>query len=226
MSSIKKRYIILTIVACILGFVIPLSIKENSDSWNSTLSLSFTVLGTIASFATLLVAILLFDRFGISSKIKENQVDKVLQLVDTLKATRITIAANQYEYFIHISQSAIIRRKDVPNYKQDKQKTLLFPLNYYELIKEISSISKSKWMPQEIKQRMAFLEIVFISKTENASDEKYLRLDINKRADGNWCESIPKIHFEMFDINLQNLLEELKKWIKSHSNIAIDLELD
>lgn len=226
MSQIKKRYIILTLIACVLGFIIPLILKENSDSWDSALSLSFTVLGTIASFATLFVAVLLFDRFGINAKFKENQVDKVLQLANVLKETRISIATNQYEYFIHISQSAISRRKDVPYYNLDKQKTLLFPFNYFDLIKEILTISKSQWMPQEIKQRMKFLEIVFLSKTENPTDEKYVRLDINKGTNGVWSESIPKIHFEMFDINLQNLLEEIKKWLKNHSNVAIDLELD
>src|SRR5258708_5433850 len=119
MYSIKKSYKILTVLICMVGFIMPLLLKDKTDSWNSIFSTSFTILQTLISIATLFIAILLYDRFGINAKFKEKQVDKIIELASLLEVTTISVASNQLTYFIHTKQAAILRRVDYLPYKND-----------------------------------------------------------------------------------------------------------
>jgi hypothetical protein len=225
MHSVRKSHKIWTIVLSTVGFMTPIILKEDRDSWNSVLSLSFTILGTLLSIATLLIAMLLFDRFGINAKFKDRQVDKVLELAIYLKETNISASTNKFRYFINASQSFISRRYEFPQYKTDENKTILFPGNYEELFKQLNEIRNNYWLPQEIKIKMKFLEIYGLADVENHLEDQYVRLDINNNAQGEWKQSFPRITLEMFNINLHDLLREIDVWLKKHSNVTVDLKL-
>jgi hypothetical protein len=226
MYSIKRAHIIWTAIVCLIGFVIPLILKSSSETWNSTLSLSLTIVGTLLTIATLIIAVLLYDRFGINSKFKEHQVDKVIELALLLKDTNISVSTNQFTYFIHRSKSSILRRNEFPPYKIDSNKTILFPNNYDELFKAVNVIRNNYWLPIELKNRMNFLEIYGLASVEDPLDEQYVRLDINNSAEEVWMVSFPKITFEMLNVNLHDLLKEIEDWLKKHSNVLVDLRLD
>ncbi len=219
MSLLKSKYLIVASLISIVGFCIPFTLKEQSESWNSVISSAFTIFSTILSVITLIVAILLFDRFGITGKFKEKQADRVIELAEFLKSTNITATAKGLRYFVHATQSSEEIRNSFPRYREDSNKTILFPENFESLIKNLYIIRDNHWFPKEIKDKMKIFEIYGGVVVDNPEDDKYVRLDFNDGGNGVWMETIPKITFEMLNTNLHNLFIELEAWLKKHSDI-------
>jgi hypothetical protein len=198
---------------------IPVIVKSTLDSWNSVLSTSFTIFGAVLSVTTLIIAILLFDRFGVNAKFKDKQVDTVLDLATLLKKMNITATSTKMTYYVHATQSSEEIRNSVPLYKTDAGKTILFPDNFEDLIKDLYGIRDSYWFPSEIKNKMKIFEIYGTHNVDNALDDQYVRLDFDRGSNGIWVATIPKVTFEMLNINLHNLFIEIETWLKKHSDV-------
>lgn len=71
----KKQFllIIISVIGSILAFMIPFFITNKNDSLVSILSLSFTAVGCFATLMTLVIAILLYKRFGLEYRFVEKQ---------------------------------------------------------------------------------------------------------------------------------------------------------
>ncbi len=224
MQLLKRKYIIWLSVICIISMAIPFILKSATDSWDSVLSTCFTILGAIVSVTTLIIAILLFDRFGVNAKFKEKQVDTVIELATLLKKMNITATSTRMTYYAHAMQSSEDIRNSVLFYKTDAGKTILFPGNFEDLIKNLYTIRDSYWMPSEIKNRMKVFEIYGTYDVDNALDDQYVRLDFDGGSNGVWVATIPKVTFEMLNINLHNIFIEIETWLKKHSNVLPDFK--
>ncbi|MEO6540068.1 MAG: hypothetical protein ABIN74_03710 [Ferruginibacter sp.] len=208
-----------------IGVAAPFFLKGKTESWNSVLSLSFTILGTIATIATLIIALFLYDKFGINAKFKEKQADTVLELATALKKTQLSASTKGINYLLHVKQATHSNLDIIPSYKADRNKTLLFSTNYEKLLSPILEFYYSYWLPKEIKEKMKFLDIMALVTVDDSSDEQYVKLIINNEKDAFWAQSFPKLSFEMFSINFHNLLKEVNAWLKIHSSIPVDLNI-
>ena len=224
MRSLKKSYFLWAGIIAVIGFIIPLLIKVNSESWNSVLSLSFAILGTLATIATLIIAIVLYDNFGSDAKFKEKQADAVIELAQLLKKTRFSAEAKKLTYNLPAYRSTLLSLHLVEDYKMDSSKTLLFPSNFFEnSINTIYITGDNYWLPEEIKVKMKFLEIFGLISVENPFDEQYVRLNVNHSAKDEWQKSVPRLTLEMFIINYTNLLTEIEIWLKRYSDVTVNL---
>ena len=98
MGKFTKKQVYITTLICFVGFIIPFFTRNGDEEFNTTISTSFSVVSAIISIITLIVAIILFDRFGVNSKFKEKQVDLVLTLVNELSTIGMTISTHKYTY--------------------------------------------------------------------------------------------------------------------------------
>lgn len=199
--------------------------KTKDDTLNVTLSTSFTILSTLISITTLIVAIILFDRFGINAKFKERQVDTVLEFVKELKGISLTVSTRRFTYLNYIRKCINLERLPKDTYNTDKTKTLLFPDNYKDLLNIFSKARQDPWLPDEIKKKLEFIDINGTSQVEQFNDDECVRLNINRDGAEPWRVTHPKFTFEMFSINLADLLTTVVKWIRDHSNIKVDFDI-
>lgn len=220
MNSIKTKHIIWAIVIIIPLSLIPIILKDPSDSWNTILSSSFTILGTLISIVTIIIGVLLYDKFGITAKFKEKQVWEVIELAMVLLKTRISAKSNKIKYFVNATQSSEIMRKNFPAYQLDSNKTLLFPSNYEKLIKEIYSFMNSHWLPKEIKDKMVIFDLLGFVDVENPEDHQYVKINFNDQGNDVWKCTVPQLTLEMLNINLNGLYVTIDTWLKKHSDIA------
>ncbi|GAC1386765.1 MAG: hypothetical protein NVSMB45_16450 [Ginsengibacter sp.] len=220
MPLLRRKYLFWAILICIIGFVLPFLFKAKTDSYNSVISLSFTVLGTLITIVTLIIAFLVYDKFGINAKFKEKQVDTVIELSVLLKKTSMTVSASELNYLVHATQSSETIRNSIPAYKADSSKTILVPGNFSHLIGNLNSLRLSYWLPEEIKNKMKFLDIYALAVVNDPYNEEYVRLDFNNSSNNVWMKTFPRLTFEMFNINLHNLFKEINIWFEAHSNIS------
>ncbi len=131
MKKVTKTQIIISIIACVIILsLFPFLTKTKDESFNTTLSTSFTVLSTLISVTALIVAIILFDRFGINAKFKERQLEIVLELVQELKTIRLSVSTERFTYVNYVRKCINLEKLPKQTYAVDKVKTLLFPDNF------------------------------------------------------------------------------------------------
>ena len=226
MAVIKRSHLIgSTIIICVVVFIVPFVIKSKSDTYISVFSLSFTALGTVATFATLVIAILLYDRFGLKGLFIERQTDKVLELARHLKNINLNAQAKTFTYIVHINFNTLKMFEGFPPYKEDQTKTILLSFEDYELfMKEIYEFKNSYWLPEKIKQKLKFLEIFGMKEVEDFNDGNYIKFSFGYSSENDTKITIPKLTFEMLNINFHALINEIDEWIKKHSEIPIDLK--
>jgi hypothetical protein len=229
MRKIKKQHLIIfSLGLCIVAFVIPLLFSSCDTSFLAVLSISLACVGTIASVLTMIIALLLYDRFGLENKFVEHQTYKVLELVDLIKGRTFIFRAKGYDYFVRPSREQLIQYNKLKPYQNDRKKIVLMnPEDYGRAMTEILAIKRSYWLPDDIKNKMSFLEIGgFFNNEKQMDDSSYVRLDFGSASQEDWALTIPEITFENFNDNLSGLVRQIEYWLKTHSDITLDLKLE
>lgn len=228
MKAIKKSNLILiSILTCGLAFILPFFFKSCEDTFLTVFSVSLTAVGTVATLWTLVIAVYLYDRFGLESKFIEKQTDKVLELVDLLKGKTIVVKSTGFNYFIRPSRTQLQQFNSFKNYQNDKdKKVLISPDDFDKSTREIIAIMRSYWLPEDIKKKMEFLKIWGITKFNENSFDAYVRFDFQTIADDNWAVPFPEMTFGSFNNNLHDLILTIENWLSKHSGIELDLKLE
>jgi hypothetical protein len=224
MQSIKKSYLIIAAIICVIGFITPFIIKSPNDTWNTVLSSAFTILSSVITIAAFIIAILLFDRFGINAKFKQKQIDEVLELASYLKNTNIHAKNSTFTYIIHRNQLSITSLNEYEEYKKDRGKTILLSNDFLDFFSTLYVFTTKEWLPQEIKKKLEFINIKATEEVEKPEKGIFILMFIDKVEDDHiWRRTIPKLTFEMFNINLSALLREVDFWLKNHSDVHIKM---
>jgi len=220
----KNKLLFFTINAWIIAFIAPL-ISNGMISLNSTLlSISLNAVAAVSSIVTVIIALSIYDRFGLESKFIERKVDKVLDVVDQLKGQVYSFESPNGTYLIRPSINQIDSLSDLPNYNDDKILKVVFNANdFIELNMKILSISRSYWFPSEIRNNLNFLEL---KATNNLDPDKvYIKLKSTNPAD-----SISVINditnLETFVADLRKLIFSISEWLKNNSGLDIDFNLE
>jgi hypothetical protein len=227
--SQKNKYIIyitIAVIVSIFAAILPFILKTEKDTLISVIGVSFTAVAAVAGIATLIIAFLLYDRFGLGGKFIERQTDKVLELFTFLNEHKVTIHTESLHYFINPSTLLPLYLKDLLNYEHDKKKIILLNNKDYDaFIKPLSLIKNSYWLPLNIKDKISFLEIYGTATIEDAIDTKYVKLDFNAHPnnDDKWMRTLPEITFETYVIKFVELLKEIEGFLLKHSKIPINL---
>lgn len=225
MNNFKKIHIRLLILICIACFVFPFFTKSKEESLNTTLAISFTAVSTIVSIITLIVAVILFDKYGLNAKFKEKQLETVLSLIYELKLLSLTVSNGELTYMNYIRKCINLKRFPKNTYDVDKTKILLVPDNFYELLTPLYILYSSPWLPSEIKKEMNFLNIYGTNNIDDFDNSKYVSLNINNQGKKPWVITTPIYTFDSFSNSLFSLLTTTLQWLDHHSSIEVDFDL-
>jgi len=225
MKRIRRNYLIWSsIILCLFAFALPFLLKTYSDSFSSVLILSLTAVGTVATVLTLIIAIFLYDRFGLERKFIDKQTDKIFELSELLMGMNITAKTKEVNYIVRLNCERLTHIKEFPSYKKDSKKSILVSFDDYSIsFKGLLEIFGSYWIPPEIKNKMEFLDLVAIDKIENPFDENYVRLNFHSISDNKWVIIIPKMTFGNFINNFYELVKVIDDWLNKHSDFPIKL---
>lgn len=227
----KKQHIFISaLILCSIAFIIPFLVRSCpcEESLFSVLALSFTAVGAVATVFTLIIAFLLYDRFGNDAKFIERKMDKVLELVDLLKGKCFYIKSLQgHVCHLRPSKSRIETIRKMKLYSNDRDKTILICIEDYEkYTDELLAIRRSYWLPEEINEKLEFLNIAMIIKVNNPDDDNFVKLYFDSKKVKEWSSTIPEITFGEFTDKLYDLVDTLENWVKKHSNINIDFKFE
>lgn len=221
------------IAICIIVSVVPFFIRSDKDDLFSTISLSLTAICAIGTILTLVFAIIIFDRFSLKGKFLDSQTNKVFDLIDELKGKSCAIYYGNGKGIIYVrfTGQELKNLNGFEPFESCRKNQIL--MNYEDLDKstdKLLEISRSYWLPEEIKSKMEFLNIgALLDPVDYLMTNNYTRLrlgEFSKDADNwEWCPIMPELTIEQFVINIDNLIIAIEEWLSKHSDIKLNLNL-
>ncbi|MFZ5376888.1 MAG: ATP-binding protein [Patescibacteria group bacterium] len=122
----------------------------------SSLTVSSNIVSALASLVTLVIAVLLYSKYGVEKSVLDKQTEAVLRLLSELKKTRFI-----FEYKDGMLQIRLdnLRDKSWKNFKfrpiKDlEKKNLRFDIGYVEGLKNIWDIADDIFLPVEIVEKI------------------------------------------------------------------------
>lgn len=228
--SISKTliYIIISLYAIVLIFLI------RKSELNTTSVRDISIL-TSSTF-TLIIALLLFDRFDYRKKIYEKKLQIVIELIEFLKKTRLQISQKSKEKEILYVGGLIVDRNLISNFKKgelDFNSKIIFDINdVHKYFEEIEIYKVNPFMPKSIAKSLEFVGIQpLYGKPE--IDEEYIsnftKISINSKQDFLKIEGCSKPEKEIslteFLDSYLKTLNEIESWINMHSNFKSELNI-
>jgi hypothetical protein len=233
----KVNFIKTSIIFLLITFICALSFLIIESELNTSTIKDICVL-TYSTF-TLIIALLLFDRFDYRKKIFERKLEATLTLLSELKSTKIKITyKNKLDNRFFGGSSFLIDKKkiDIPFLKDHidfKAKIVFEPSNFFEYAEKIDIHSSNPFMPKEIVKCLIFLSVGHLKSISNDIEYKNKKVEIlfnhnsqNLPIDDNVL-SKPSIEMEFgnFIDNYINILNSIENWINKHSNFKSELNL-
>lgn len=234
------------IILCLTAFILPFFLESKKDLL-TILSISFTALGAIATLLTLVIAIILYQRFTIDTIVVERQTSKVLELIDLLKGKVVYIHTNKFTFLSRFTvDGGYLFNENF--YKEMAGMALVTRRSDFEsFVNPILNVSNSYWMPAQIKKKIEFLKITGFIRGVNMDEvNEYAKLTFNEPQKENdewlliWANlgelrtaSNDPIKIEDAEMLVNDyiaakneLVKAVEQWLKDKTSITIDLNMD
>ena len=220
----KIKHVIILLIGICLIICAPLFIKDNG------LITILTISQTLFAFITLVLAIVLFDRYQVGTKLNNETVDLIIEYIKFLKS--VTLLIQEYTYDEKVTKIGFrivnFNKDSVSNVKKSSKKMYVDFETYIGFYRELTKFINSPWMPKEIFEMSCMFDGKFVMKTyeKNKLKEDFFVLnfvgyesaledELVVMLDGiDSCEKLSK--------NIEKLLAGIEKWIK---NQAADINI-
>lgn len=192
-----------------------------------------------SSFLTIIIALLLYDRFGYRKIIYEKKLDLVLKLLENLKATCLYIAYKNIDKKKSFYGSIFIDKKQIDLKLLESHFNInsfvVFHIgdieNYFT---KFNFLVSNPYMPKELIKKLEFLNINNFQGVEKIPyyQNEYIKISINKSASSvviedlnGWYKMPNDMSLLTFINNYLLCLDSIEEWINKHSNIKSDLNI-
>lgn len=221
-TKIDMMILSIITIGCIAVIIPLIALEDKIEGVN----LSIEIVSSISSILTLILAIKLFDRFGIRKRIIDFQTDSVIKLIEELRITHCRLKGEKITYFIWFSRDQDQIKELLTEYKEDK-KIILFHHGKNIIIPNgIEYIMNDLWLPEPIRDKMKFLDYgnSQVLMTPDVDRQKFMVIEFeNENQDGFLIrEELTSIEF--LD-RIDSLVSEIKNWLELHASIKMDLNL-
>jgi hypothetical protein len=223
-----KRFSYLIIILSVLFLTIIIFLIKESQ-FNTTTVKDITI--TSCSFFTLVLAILLYDRFDYRKVVFQKKLDIVLKLLVDLKSFTFYgkyVNAN-YDFNIGFEIERNSLKKQLNSNHLDK--IISFNDNYHNrLYEKISPYFTNPFLPKEIQKGLQFLYMRNNHSINHIQDAEVIRLFFSDELPFNldtlwYIESSNTITLKSYIQNYISCLDIIENWINDHSNIKADLNI-
>lgn len=223
--KINNKLLCVLIAGIIVSVVLPLVFRDNSETANQTFIVIATLISSAASLLTLVIAILLFNKFGIEKPLLQKNIDVVFPLLEKFKNTTLFMEKLRGEIFLMQIQANKPMLYNVKRYYDEK---LLFSQDAISAFKDLTKMSNSSFMPKSIYLKISKLRVDSFSVViDNEHPRKYATIDLfenfgKRGTQFGLLNGKDMSLFEFLNI-LDDIKSELINWIDKNSEYSHDL---
>jgi hypothetical protein len=218
----KKTQIILLIIFAILLLALPFILNNEI---NTKIGIGINLISGISSIATLIIALVLFNKFGIENSLLDKQTNEVFELLEELNKPLIIMQG----------KSAFLKINPAKPYDKHYERfygyNLIFSSNYMAGLKIISNYGNKIFVPKPIADKIKALDIYMLTslRKDNVINENEFLVTIKNNEYEDESSGKPngkEMNFMEFTTLWNELLEEIKNWIKVNSSREAELNLN
>jgi hypothetical protein len=204
-----KQLFTIIIIGLIIVALIILSFQLNTEQRNA-FDICATLISALASIITLVIALLLYDKYGLRQGITKTQTDIVLEQLEIIKTARFIIKTNDsfLQFFPAKSRTS--------SYELFYAEKLVFSASYWEYTNHIFRLSSSIYMPKEIVERINLLKPSSITHIKMEEINSYAMVIVNGGAikDSEFGKiSDGEMSFQRFYSLWIDVIEIMVKWL-------------
>jgi hypothetical protein len=213
----KRTIILLSILAFLASIFLPFQFKEQSDSFNQTINISAALIAAIFSVLTFIVAIILFNKYGIDNALLEKQTEVVFKLLEKINGLTYSIENEKFFFTFNLGSA---ERKNVEEFYDRK---LSFSTDYYNDLEKIFEIANSPFTPKSIIQKMEAIQPPVISfdisdKEKRNYAKVYLFGHKNDKAEFGRLNTTDITLYD-FIVSYSEIKDSIVAWIKQNTTI-------
>ncbi|HWB25621.1 MAG TPA: hypothetical protein VG738_09080 [Chitinophagaceae bacterium] len=222
----KRLLYAILIITLILSFGVPFIFMGKNESINQTLNLSAALIGSISSILTFIIALLLYNKFGVESTFVEKSSSKIFELIEKIKETNFSISSDRGYFRIQMS-NPFKYNKWIESYYSEK---LVFADNYLTGLIKLFEISNNPFIPPSVSEKVERLQFFTLSyDVDETKIKEYSKVQVVG------AEKIQNTRFGRFNMKDMTVFEflkmldevalEIKSWIQQNSTIPVNLNL-
>lgn len=217
----RLQIILCLIIGGAILFLLPFFFDKDT---NTNIATGVNLLSGFCSLLTLIIALLLFNKYGIEKTLIEKQTQEVFQLLENL--TNTTLVINSNDLFMRFCPAKPYD-KFYENY-YDRQ--VLFSLSYFEGLNSVIGFGNKVFLPKEIGEKLRAMQIVAITHKINEPNENALKVTpeavyTKNNTDRYGLGNDTAITFKEYIEQWISLIDLITDWIGKNSSIKSELNL-
>jgi len=213
----KNSIILISIVAFIASIFLPFQFKGQRETFDQTLTVSATLIAALFSVLTFIIAILLFNKYGIDNALMEKRTDVVFRLLDKINGLVYSIENEKYFFTLNLGSS---EKKNVEEFYGNK---LSFSTDYYNDLEKIFEIANSPFTPKSIIQKMDSIQppVISFDIPDNEKDNYAKVYLFGHRNESNQFGRLNTTDITLYDfiVSYSDIKEAIVDWIKKNTSI-------
>jgi len=212
-------YLTFVIALIILALILPFLL---TDAANIKLRVGANLLSGIGSCLTLIIAILLYNKYGINKSIVDKKREAVLNILEGIKSLTITIKFNRTTLFYKPGDQF---------YKHNEEFygiNLLISTSYYDGLEKIFNHVNNLYTPKELILCIEKLNPSIITPVKD-NVEDYGKVTIQGTIEGdNWFGELNSkpLSFLDFTTYWDEIISAAQSWLKNNSGEQIELNIE
>ncbi len=222
----KTKYLIISLSVLAFGtsIVLPFFFKQANETFDQTLNVSATLIAALFSVLTFIIAILLFNKYGIDNALMEKRTNTVFRLLEKINGLVYSIENEKYFFTVNLGNS---ERKNIESYYNCK---LSFSSDYYNDLEKIFEIANSPFTPKSIAKKMDAILPPVIS-FDISEDKKidYAKVYLfGQRKEDNQFGRLNMTDTTLYDfiVAYSDIKDAIIYWIKNNTSInTLDLNI-
>lgn len=226
----KNKLFIILIVLLVLAVIIPICLSSLGEQALSVVDSVSALIGAFCGIITLLIAILLFNRYGIDQSVVDKNLKVVLDIVDELKKKTVLVFSdtNSGSYFIQLNfwDSSLIEL-DRGIMRRNLDDTVYFRLSYAYGFNRLYDLSQDPFVPKEIASAIKNIQLVMLSEVKKEDRAKrHAVISVRDETPIEHADVVGKFNDKDQTLReyIQNYLkvkESIKIWLVNH-NVSPD----
>lgn len=187
------------------------------------LSIATSISASIATFLTLIIVILFFDKFGLHKTVFDKTQNQIIKLIDEISELRFRGRLRESRY-----PNFTFSRLNLEYFKNDPElsdKEILFTGEYWtKLLDTVGKIQSSVWTPKAIKHKLSGIIPNSLGELKEYNHDKNIILTFGNKSSFIGLFNDERILISDYILRCEDLLDEINKWLKKYGGKPNDFE--
>lgn len=215
----KNLFTLLAAVIIILLSIL-LCLKGNPTN---VISNGTNIITAICSLGTLVLAILLYNKYGIDSKLIEKNTDIVFKLIAEVNKSFFIVEGPESNNFLLIVRLNNNNLNEI--FSEYLSQSICFTKEYFDILDPIISLCNDSFMPPTIVEASKSLSVNCIVGIKDYRKYAIIKRDAAKLSDDNFVGLLneKEITLGEYITKFQEFKNVIRQWLQLHSDNSVEI---